>query len=136
MKSLNEVRLIGNVCKDPEIKAMQSGNKVASFSLATNHSYTNKAGEKIDEPDFHNIVAFNKVAEIIEQYVKKGQPLYIAGRIKNRSWQDDQGVKKYRTEIVVDNLIMLSQKSKTDEVLNTQLAKSVKAEMPDFPEVF
>jgi single-strand DNA-binding protein len=90
MKSINEVRLIGNVCKDPEVKTMQSGNKIASFSIATNHSYTNKAGEKIEEPDFHNIVAFNKLAEIIEQYVKKGHPLYVAGRIKNRSWQDDQ----------------------------------------------
>jgi single-strand DNA-binding protein len=78
MKSLNEVRLIGNVTKDPEVKTMQSGNKIAFFSIATNYSYTNKAGEKVDEADFHNIVVFNKLAEIIEQYVKKGQPLYVA----------------------------------------------------------
>ena len=124
MKSLNEVRLIGNVTKDPEVKTMQSGNKIAFFSIATNYSYTNKAGEKVDEADFHNIVVFNKLAEIIEQYVKKGQPLYVAWRIKNRSWEDEQGVKKYRTEIVVDNFIMLSQKK----------AESKQTEsMPDFP---
>lgn len=103
--NLNTATLIGRVVRDPEIKALKSGTNVASFSLATNHIYKNSDGEKVEEVDFHNIVAFGKVVDsVISQYVKKGQLLCVQGRIRTRSWEGEDGKKNYRTEIVLDNL--------------------------------
>lgn len=100
---LNKVLLFGNLTKDPEIKALPSGIKVASFGLATNRTFKDKNGVKQEKSDFHNIVVFGKQAEVIQQYVKKGSSLYIEGRIENRSWDGPDGQKKYRTEIIVEN---------------------------------
>lgn len=102
--------LIGRVTKDPEIRAIQSGQTVATFSIATNRQWTDQAGQKQERAEFHNIVAWRKLAEIIQQYVKKGSKIYIEGYLQTRSWDDPQGVKKYRTEIVADNMIMLDGK--------------------------
>lgn len=107
---LNKVMLIGRVTKDPEIRAIQSGQTVATFSIATNRQWTDQAGQKQERAEFHNIVAWRKLAEIIQQYVKKGSKIYIEGYLQTRSWDDPQGVKKYRTEIVADNMIMLDGK--------------------------
>ena len=100
---LNKVMLYGNLTKDPELKALPSGIKVASFGLATNRTYKDKNGVKQEKSDFHNIVAFGKPAELLAQYMKKGRPVFIEGRIETRSWDDQAGVKKYRTEIIVEN---------------------------------
>jgi single-strand DNA-binding protein len=107
MNSLNKVQLIGNVTAQPEIKETPSGQKVASFSLATNRSYKDANGEKQDQAEYHNIVVWGKLADITGQYITKGKKLYIEGRIQTRSWETDSG-KRYKTEIVVESLLMLS----------------------------
>lgn len=108
-KSVNKVILIGNLGKDPEIKYTPSGTPVAKFSLATNERYKDKSGEWQDRTEWHNIVAWQRLAEIVGEYVKKGSKLYIEGRLQTSSWEDKQsGEKKYRTEIVVSDLVLLS----------------------------
>ena len=99
---LNKVFLYGNLTRDPELKALPSGQHMASFGLATNRSYKDKNGQKQEATEFHNIVSFGRPAEVIAQYMKKGRPLYVEGRIQTRSWESE-GQKKYRTEIVVEN---------------------------------
>ncbi len=100
---LNKVQLIGNLTRDPEVRALPSGAKVASFSLATSRTWKDKDGSKKESTDFHNIVAFGQLADIIAQYSKKGSSMYVEGRIQNRSWDGPDGQKKYRTEIVLEN---------------------------------
>ena len=107
MNSLNKVQLIGNVTATPEVKETPSGQKVASFSLATNRTYKDASGEKQDQAEYHNIVVWGKLADITEQYITKGKKLYIEGRIQTRSWDSDSG-KRYKTEIVGESLLMLS----------------------------
>ena len=99
---LNKAFLYGNLTRDPEIRALPSGQQVASFSIATNRTYKNKEGAKQESVEYHNVVAFGRQAELIGQYVKKGKPLFIEGRIQTRSWESE-GKKNYRTEIVVEN---------------------------------
>lgn len=99
---LNKVLLYGNLTRDPELKALPSGQQVASFGLATNRSFKNKEGQQQEQTEFHNIVAFGRTAEVMGQYLKKGRPIYVEGRIQTRSWDKD-GAKQYRTEIVVDS---------------------------------
>ncbi len=112
---VNKVILIGNVGADPDIKYLDGGVAVARFSLATTESYKNKNGERVDQTEWHNIVLWRNLAEIAEKYVKKGMRLYIEGRIRNRSWEDQSGVKKYMTEIQGDNMQMLSPKQDSGE---------------------
>ena len=104
---LNKVMLIGNVVRDPEMRTTPTGQQVASFAIATNLVWTDKNGQKQKKAEFHNIVAWRKLAEIIGQYVKKGSKVYMEGRLETRSWDDQNAVKHYRTEIVADNLILL-----------------------------
>lgn len=100
---LNKVILYGNLTRDPELKSLPSGTKVASFGIATNRRYKDQSGAWKEQADFHNIVAFGKQAETIAQYLKKGRPIFIEGRIQTRSWDDQgSGQKRYRTEIVLD----------------------------------
>src|SRR5574344_655583 len=100
---LNKAFLYGNLTRDPELKALPSGIKVVSFSVATNRTWKDKNGIKQDSTTFHNIVAFGKTAETIAQYLKKGRGIFVEGRIENRSWDDkNDGTKKYRSEVVVD----------------------------------
>lgn len=100
---LNKTQIIGNLTRDPELKALPSGVQVVSFSIATNRTWKNKEGQKQEEVEFHNCVAFGKSAEIIAQYMKKGSSMYVEGRNKTRSWDGADGKKMYRTEIIVDN---------------------------------
>lgn len=101
---LNKVFLYGNLTRDPELKALPSGGQVANFGLATNRVYKDKSGAKQEATEFHNIVAFGRTAEVIAQYMKKGRPMFVEGRITTRSWEGkEDGKKQYRTEIVVDN---------------------------------
>ena len=108
-KSVNKVILLGNVGKDPEIKVLPSGQPVANFSIATSDRYKDQQGAFQDRTEWHNVVAYGKLADIIRDYVKKGNKLYIEGRLTTRSWDDKETNKKvYRTEIVIADLSLLS----------------------------
>jgi single-strand DNA-binding protein len=107
-KGVNKVLLLGNVGKDPEIRATAGGTQVASFTLATADRQKDAQGNWADKTEWHNLVAFNRTAEIVRDYVKKGTQLYIEGKIQTRSWDDkESGQKKYRTEILVNELTLL-----------------------------
>jgi single-strand DNA-binding protein len=103
----NKVQLIGNLGNDPEIITLDSGKKLAKFSLATNEHYKDKDGQKQTKTDWHNVVAWNKTAELIEQYLSKGKEIAIEGKLSTRSYEDKEGQKRYTTEVVVNELLML-----------------------------
>ena len=106
----NRVQLIGNIGNAPEVITLESGKKLAKFSIATNESYKNAQGEKITDTQWHNCVAWNKTAEIIEKYLEKGREVALEGKLTSRSWEDANGVKKYITEVVVSEMLMLGNK--------------------------
>jgi single-strand DNA-binding protein len=99
--------LIGNLGKDPEVRAIPSGVKVANFPIATSESYNDKSGQRVEKTEWHNIVMWRGLAEVAEKYLKKGNPVFIEGRLQTRSWDDQSGQKRYMTEIVADNMVML-----------------------------
>ena len=107
MKSVNKVILLGNVTRDPQLKATQGGQSVATFGLATNRVWKDPKGEKQSLPEYHNLVAWGKLAEFIAQNVAKGKPLFIEGYLKTRSWDSPEGTKIFRTEVVVENLVLV-----------------------------
>lgn len=113
MMNLNKAMIIGNVTRDPDVRTTSGGQQVALFSVATNRSWTDPSGQKKEQVEFHSVVAWRKLAEIIGQYVKKGGKIFVEGRLQTRSWDDPSGVKKYRTEIVAENVIMLDRKPGT-----------------------
>src|SRR5688572_2293583 len=106
----NKVQLIGNLGNDPEIKTIEGGKKLAKFRIATNEYYHNAKGEKVKETQWHNLVAWGKVAEIAEKYLNKGKEIAIEGKLVNRSYNDKDGNKKYITEVQVSELLMLGAK--------------------------
>ena len=109
---LNKVMIIGRLTRDPEMRATPSGINVCQVSIATNYVYTNQAsGQKVEQVEYHNIVLWRKLAEIANQYLKKGGQVYIEGRLQTRSWDAQAGTKKSRNEIVGDNMIMLGSAS-------------------------
>lgn len=108
--SLNKVQLIGNLTRDPEVKQIPGGQTVATFGVATNLTWTDQSGNKQTKTEFHNIVAWRKLAEICGQYLRKGGKVYVEGRLQTRDWEAEDGTKRYRTEIVADNMIMLDRK--------------------------
>ncbi len=112
--SLNRAQLIGNVTRDPEVRQTPSGQSVASFAVATNSSWTDKMGQKQEKAEFHNIVVWGKLAEICQQYVKKGRKIYVEGRMQTRDWEGEDGVKRYRSEIVTENFILLDRAGAPD----------------------
>ncbi|MEI7741685.1 MAG: single-stranded DNA-binding protein [bacterium] len=105
--SLNKAMILGNLTRDPESKATPSGQNVCNFSVATSRSWIDKAGVKQEKVDYHNVVAWAKLADICSQYLAKGRKVYIEGRIETRDWVGQDGKKNYRTEIVADNMILL-----------------------------
>jgi single-strand DNA-binding protein len=105
--NLNKAMIIGNIVRDPEMRTTGNGQNVTSFSIATNLVWKDQSGQKQEKVEFHNIVAWRRLAEISSQYLKKGSKVYIEGRLQTRSWDDPSGVKKYRTEIIAENMIML-----------------------------
>jgi single-strand DNA-binding protein len=105
--NLNKVMIIGNMVRDPEMRTTPTGQNVTSFSIATNRVWKDANDQKQERVEFHNIVAWRRLAEISNQYLKKGSKVYIEGRLQTRSWDDPNGVKKYRTEIITENMIML-----------------------------
>ncbi len=106
----NRVQLIGNLGMNPEIKTLDSGKKLAKFSIATNETYKNAKGEKVTETEWHNVIAWNKTAELAEMFLEKGKEVAIEGKLTTRSWDDEKGVKKYMTEIVCNEILFLGSK--------------------------
>jgi single-strand DNA-binding protein len=103
----NKVQLIGHVGQDPEIKNLDGGKKVANLTIATNDSYKNEKGEKVEQTEWHKVVAWGKTAEIIEKYVTKGKEIAIEGKLTHRSYDDKNGEKRYITEVVANDLLLL-----------------------------
>lgn len=108
--SFNKVILLGNVGKDPEVRHLESGIAVATFSLATTERYKDRNGALADNTEWHNIVCWRNLAELSEKYVTKGSQLFIEGKIRTRSWTDQAGTKKYTTEIIADNIRLLGKR--------------------------
>lgn len=107
MYSLNRATIIGNLTRDPEVRQTPSGQSVCSFSVATNRTWSGQDGQKQEATEFHNVVAWGKLAEICGQYLNKGRKVYIEGRLQTRDWEGQDGVRRYRTEIITENMIIL-----------------------------
>lgn len=119
MTGINKVILIGNLGKDPDIIVFD-GVKKATFPLATTESYRNKDGEKMEQTEWHNIVCWRGLADIAEKFLRKGMPVYVEGKLRNRTWEDKEGNKRHNTEIVSDNFMILSRNySSNNENCNT-----------------
>ena len=107
--SVNKVILIGNLGKDPEVRHLENGAVVANFPIATSETYTDRnTGQKVENTDWHDIVVWRGLAEVVEKYVRKGHKVYVEGKLKKRSWQDKEGNTRYTTEVVADELTILS----------------------------
>jgi single-strand DNA-binding protein len=113
----NKVQLIGNLGMNPEVKRLDGGSSLAKFTLATNESYTNKKGERVDKTEWHNIVAWGKTAELVEQLLAKGKEVMIEGKLTSRSYEDKDGNKRYITEVVANEFLLLTRK---EDVSNTK----------------
>lgn len=112
---MNQAQIIGNLTADPECKETPNGHHVATFSIATNRKYKNSAGTLVEETDYHNIVAWQGLADIVEKYAGKGKKLFVQGRMQTRSWDDAQGVKRYKTEIIAETIELLGGPKKNAE---------------------
>jgi single-strand DNA-binding protein len=131
--SLNKAMLIGNVGQDPEIRHMPNGNAVANLSVATSETWKDKnTGDKQEKTEWHRVVVFGNLANIVENYVRKGSKLYIEGKIQTRSWEQD-GVKKYSTEIVANQLQMLNRVESSGSVDNSQQKQDNEDQFEDIP---
>lgn len=112
-ESVNKVILIGNLGKDPEVRHLENGAVVANFSIATSEVYKDRnTGEKVENTEWHDVVVWRGLAEVVEKYVRKGYKVYVEGKLKKRSWQDKEGITRYTTEIVADELSILSRPDK------------------------
>lgn len=114
-RSLNKVMLIGNLTRDPEMRYTPQGTAVCTFGIATNRNWTTDSGEKKEDVEFHNLVAWNKLAEICVQLLKKGRKVYVEGRLSTRSWQGQDGTQKQRTEVVISDMVILDKKEDMGE---------------------
>lgn len=134
---LNKVTIIGNLTRDPELKALPSGTKVASLSVATNRTWKDAQGQKKEDVEYHNVIAFGKQAEVITQYCKKGGQLLVEGRIQTRSWDATDGSKKYRTEIVLESFQFGNKSTNTTtapEAKTTEETPAVEEDNIEYPE--
>ena len=102
--NVNKVFIYGNLTRDPEVKQLPSGTKVAQLGIATNRIYNNQQGEKVTEVEYHNVTMFGRLSELAEQYLKKGGGLFVEGRLRTSSWDGEDGVKRYKTEIIAENM--------------------------------
>jgi single-strand DNA-binding protein len=118
MASVNKVILLGNLGADPELRYTNSGTAVANFRMATNERWSDKNGTAQERTEWHNIVAWGKLAEICGQYLQKGKQVYIEGKIRTRQWQDQQGQKRYSTEVVASNMVMLGRAGDRSEMVD------------------
>ncbi len=136
-KSLNRVQLIGNLTRDPELRYTPNGTAVCSFGVATNRNWTTDAGEKKDDAEFHNIVAWNKLAELCSQFLVKGSKVFVEGRLATRTWQGQDGQQRNKTEIVISDMILLDGKrpaaAEEEEGKEEKPKKEEKEETPSEP---
>ena len=114
MASLNKVMIIGNLGRNPEMRYTPNGKAVTSFSVATNRTWVNADGQRREDTEWFNVVAWGNLAEICKQYLSKGQQVYVEGRLQTRGWEDQDGKKHYRTELVVNEMIMLGERRSTE----------------------
>lgn len=129
-RSFNQVIIVGNLARDPELRSTSTGRSVASFAVATNRVWTDQNGEQQEQADFHNVVAWEKLAELADQYLSKGRRVMIVGRLQTRSWEGDDGKKNYRTEVVANEVNFLDGPGGED----SQGAKSTSAKKGKQPE--
>lgn len=115
MRSVNKVIIIGNLTRDPEMKATQNGQNITTFGVATNREWITGSGEKKKSTEFHEIVAWSRLADICSKFLKKGKLVYLEGYLKRRSWDSDNGEKKFKTEIVLEDMIILSKKPNEED---------------------
>jgi len=133
MASLNSCSFIGNLTRDPEVKYLPNGDAVANCSIAVNESWKNKAGEKQERAEFINLTFYRKLAEIAGQYLKKGALTYVEGKMQTRKWQDKEGVDRYTTEIIVNQMQMLGGKSdQPEQKVEQKPAQTTKGAFDDF----
>lgn len=119
MAGVNKVILVGNLGKDPEVRHLESGAVVANFPIATTESYKDKSGNRQEQTEWHNIVLWRGLAEIAEKYLRKGNQVYIEGKLRSRSWEDKDGNTRYITEVIGDNMTMLGSRGGSSENENT-----------------
>jgi len=119
MAGVNKVILVGNLGKDPEVRHLENGTAVANFTIATSESYKDREGNRVDQTEWHNVVVWRKLAEIAENYLKKGSQIYLEGKLRTRSWEDQQGNKRYTTEVVADTFTMLGKKEDSSNPQNS-----------------
>ena len=131
MASVNKVILVGNLGKDPEVRFMPNGEAVCNFSIATTDTWKDKAGAKQERTEWHNIVMYRKLAEIAGEYLKKGRPVYVEGRLQTRKWQDKDGNDKYTTEIIADQMQMLGSKDDTQNQSGESVSQQPKTAPPN-----
>jgi len=131
MAGVNRVILLGNLGKDPEVRSLENGTKVASFTIATSESYKDKNGERQTITEWHNLVLWRGLADIADKYLKKGNQIYVEGKLRTRSWTDKEDNKRYTTEIVVDNLTMLGGKRDNDSNFAPSTEKANKVAEPE-----
>ena len=129
---INKAIIYGNLTRDPELKSLSSGTVVVNFSVATNRTWKDKSGQKQEDVEYHNVVAFGRTAETINQYMKKGSGIYVEGRIQTRSWDVADGTKKYRTEVVADRVQFGPRR---DGITPTTSQASAKADNQEAPPV-
>jgi len=138
MNSLNRAQIIGNLTRDPELRQTTGGQSVCSFGVATNRRWKDSAGELREEVEFHNIVCWGKTAEFVSQYIKKGNRIFVEGRLQTRNWEDEAGVKHYRTEIIAFDIMNLAPRenngnSGTDDVKQPAKPVDDEAKVEDLP---
>jgi len=131
MRGVNRVTLVGNLGKDPDMQFLEGNIAVAKFSLATTESYKDRTGRLISQTEWHTIILWRGLAELAQKYLRRGSPVFIEGRLKTRSWEDKEGNKKFATEIIGENLIMLDKRTEgnTDE----QDEQDLRAEDDELP---
>lgn len=123
--NLNKAMIIGNLTRDPETRNTPSGQTVTSFSVATNMVWNDQSGQQQRKAEFHNVVAWRRLAEICGQYLQKGSKVYIEGRLQTSDWTGQDGVKRYRTEIIAENMIMLDNKGNTESSPNYEKTENI-----------
>ncbi|MBU1446452.1 single-stranded DNA-binding protein [Patescibacteria group bacterium] len=115
MRSVNKVILVGNVTRDPQMKVTSNGQQMTTFGIATNRQWTTQDGGNHNSAEYHDVVAWSRLAELCEKYIKKGKFIYIEGYLKTRTWDDEQGAKRFRTEVVIQDMIMLNKRGDGSE---------------------
>jgi single-strand DNA-binding protein len=132
MVGVNKVILVGNLGADPEVRYSSTGTAVANFRIATSENWTNKEGGKETRTDWHRVVAFGKLGEICAEYLSKGKQVYVEGKLRTRSWEDKEGNKRWITEVVASNMVMLGQVG-DGSLATAEKSKAMGGELPEGP---